>query len=116
APIGRIFSQNVLTRLILQQIWRDAYVSSLVGFLERVRTGTTARVLGNYFLQRERQMANITGTGSNDFLDGPDTENNTINGLGGRDNIFGGNLKDEVDRGDGNDTISGGLGNDILTG
>ncbi|WP_137924497.1 calcium-binding protein [Cupriavidus sp. 2SB] len=39
-----------------------------------------------------------------------------IAGLGGNDNLTGGNLNDRLDGGEGNDTLKGGSGNDILIG
>ncbi|MDD2723765.1 MAG: calcium-binding protein [Methylovulum sp.] len=61
-------------------------------------------------------MATITGTEGNDILQGLDGESNTINGLGGNDNIYGGNLADTLLGGDGADDVWGGDGDDIING
>ena len=67
-------------------------------------------------------MANITGTGGNDSLNGG-AGADTIQGLGGNDDLNGNGGDDNLDGGDGDDFISdfsgsnsilGGLGNDTI--
>jgi Ca2+-binding RTX toxin-like protein len=56
------------------------------------------------------------GTGNADTLYGFNGIANTINGLGGNDAIYGGDLGDKLYGGDGNDSIVGYAGNDLLVG
>lgn len=60
-------------------------------------------------------MATITGTGSDDILDGTE-DADSITGLAGNDRLrgFGGN--DTLDGGDGSDILDGGIGADTMTG
>jgi Ca2+-binding RTX toxin-like protein len=54
----------------------------------------------------------ITGTAGADTLTGGDAYAETINGLGGNDQIIGGAGNDLITGGLGNDTLLGGAGND----
>ena len=58
----------------------------------------------------------LTGDDTNNLLYGYDDINNVMNGLGGDDEIQGGELKDTIYGGIGNDTISGDKGDDIIYG
>ncbi len=58
----------------------------------------------------------LQGTQYNDYLKGYDGEENTLTGLGGHDELYGGNLSDVLEGGDGNDKLYGGDGADTLTG
>jgi len=58
----------------------------------------------------------LTGDDTNNLLYGYDDINNVMNGLGGDDEIQGGELNDTIYGGEGNDTINGGSGDDIIEG
>nr|WP_314868607.1 calcium-binding protein [uncultured Campylobacter sp.] len=58
----------------------------------------------------------LTGDDTNNLLYGYDDINNIMNGLGGDDEIRGGELNDTIYGGVGNDTISGDKGDDIIYG
>ena len=60
-------------------------------------------------------IENLNGGSFNDLLVG-DEAANSINGLGGNDNIFAGGGNDSLIGGVGNDWLAGGAGNDSLTG
>ena len=58
----------------------------------------------------------LTGDDTNNLLYGYDDINNVMNGLGGDDEIWGGELNDTIYGGTGNDTISGDKGDDTIYG
>ena len=58
----------------------------------------------------------LTGDDTNNLLYGYDDINNVMNGLGGDDEIQGGELNDTIYGGTGNDTISGDKGDDTIYG
>ena len=58
----------------------------------------------------------LTGDDTNNLLYGYDDINNVMNGLGGDDEIQGGELNDTIYGGTGNDTISGDEGDDTIYG
>ena len=58
----------------------------------------------------------LTGDDTNNLLYGYDDINNVMNGLGGNDEIQGGELNDTIYGGTGNDTISGDEGDDTIYG
>ncbi len=62
-----------------------------------------------------RDMANISGTGSNDTLNGT-ASGDSILGLAGNDSALGSAGNDTIAMGAGNDTVFGGLGNDTIYG
>ncbi|HEX2925163.1 MAG TPA: calcium-binding protein, partial [Ruminiclostridium sp.] len=59
---------------------------------------------------------NINGTDGADSIGGYNDQENIISGLGGNDNIFGGNNNDSLAGGDGDDKLYGYSGNDTLDG
>ncbi len=64
----------------------------------------------------QARAAIITGTASPNSLTGFDGWSNTISGLAGDDNLYGGDAGDLIDGGTDNDYLDGGGGNDSLIG
>ncbi len=58
----------------------------------------------------------VVGTAGDDTFGGYTNVENVIHGLGGKDTLTGGDLRDEIYGGDGADTLNGGSGNDTLYG
>ncbi|PTH78876.1 calcium-binding protein [Aeromonas veronii] len=64
----------------------------------------------------QAELMHLLSDNNNNKITGLDWRNNTINGLGGNDELKGGSKDDKINGGDGNDILNGGYGNDILIG
>lgn len=64
----------------------------------------------------QAELMHLISDNNNNKITGLDWRNNTINGLGGNDELKGGSKDDKINGGDGDDILNGGYGNDKLIG